>query len=104
LDNVAQPNEDWSGAQPDPGTSKAPYRIYNIGSNNPVELSRFIEIIEERVGKKAEKNLLPLQPGDVPATYANVDDLINDVDYKPSTTVEEGIANFVDWYRHFYKV
>ncbi len=69
-----------------------------------MELSRFIEIIEERVGKKAEKNLLPLQPGDVPATYANVDDLINDVDYKPSTTVEEGIANFVDWYRDFYKV
>jgi UDP-glucuronate 4-epimerase len=67
-----------------------------------VELSRFIEIIEERVGKKAEKNLLPLQPGDVPATYANVDDLINDVGYKPSTTVEEGIANFVDWYRDFY--
>src|SRR5690554_1718903 len=104
LDNVAQPNQDWSGAQPDPGTSKGPYRIYNIGSNNPVELSRFIEIIEERVGKKAEKNLLPMQPGDVPATYANVDDLINDVDYKPSTTVEEGIANFVDWYRDFYKV
>lgn len=102
LDNVAQPNQDWSGAQPDPGTSKGPYRIYNIGSNNPVELSRFIEIIEERVGKKAEKNLLPLQPGDVPATYANVDDLINDVGYKPSTTVEEGIANFVDWYRAFY--
>ncbi len=104
LDNVAQPNQDWSGAQPDPGTSKGgPYRIYNIGSNNPVELSRFIEIIEERVGKKAEKNLLPLQPGDVPATYANVDDLINDVGgYKPSTTVEEGIANFVDWYRDFY--
>ncbi len=79
-------------------------RIYNIGSNNSVELSRFIEIIEERVGKKAEKNLLPLQPGDVPATYANVDDLIDDVGYKPSTTVEEGIANFVDWYRDFYKV
>ncbi|MGB1478235.1 MAG: capsular biosynthesis protein CpsI, partial [Marinobacter salsuginis] len=83
---------------------KAPYRLYNIGSNNPVELSRFIEIIEERVGKKAEKNLLPLQPGDVPATYANVDDLIEDVGYKPATPVEEGIARFVDWYRDFYKV
>ncbi|RMJ06100.1 UDP-glucose 4-epimerase [Marinobacter litoralis] len=104
LDHVAKPNPDWSGAQPDPGTSKAPYRIYNIGSNSPVELSRFIEIIEDRVGKKAQKNLLPLQPGDVPATYANVDDLINDVDYKPATPVEEGIANFVDWYRDFYKV
>ena len=104
LDSVATPNAEWSGTQPDPGTSKAPYRLYNIGSNNPVELSRFIEIIEERVGKKAEKNLLPLQPGDVPATYANVDDLIQDVGYKPSTSVEDGIANFVDWYRDFYQV
>ncbi len=98
------PNPQWSGETPDPGTSKAPYRLYNIGSHNPVELSRFIEIIEERVGKKAEQNLLPLQPGDVPATYANVDDLIEDVGYKPSTTVEDGIANFVDWYRDFYQV
>ncbi|MBU2875301.1 NAD-dependent epimerase [Marinobacter salexigens] len=104
LDQVAQPNGDWSGAAPDPSTSKAPYRIYNIGSNNPVELSRFIEIIEQRVGKKAQKNLLPMQPGDVPATYANVDDLISDVGYKPATGVEEGIANFVDWYRDFYQV
>lgn len=104
LDHVAEPNQDWTGENPDPGTGKGPYRIYNIGSNNPVELSRFIEIIEERVGKKAEKNLLPLQPGDVPATYANVDDLITDVEYKPGTTVEEGIANFVDWYRDFYNV
>lgn len=104
LDQVAQPNEDWSGASPDPSTSSGPYRIYNIGSNNPVELSRFIEIIEERVGKKAQKNLLPMQPGDVPATYANVDDLISDVGYKPATGVEEGIANFVDWYRDFYQV
>ena len=104
LDHVAKPNPEWSGANPDPGTGKGPYRIYNIGSNNPVELSRFIEIIEDRVGKKAEKNLLPMQPGDVPATYANVDDLIDDVGYKPSTTVEEGIANFVDWYREFYGV
>ncbi|AOY87481.1 capsular biosynthesis protein CpsI [Marinobacter salinus] len=104
LDHVAEPNSEWSGQTPDPGTGKGPYRLYNIGSNNPVELSRFIEIIEERVGKKAEKNLLPLQPGDVPATYANVDGLIADVGYKPSTTVEEGIASFVDWYRDFYKV
>ena len=101
---AGEPIDQWSGATPDPGTSKAPYRLYNIGSNNPVELSRFIEIIEERVGKKAEKNLLPLQPGDVPATYANVDDLIDDVGYKPATPVEEGIARFVDWYRDFYNV
>ena len=104
LDQVALPNNDWSGQTPDPGTSKAPYRIYNIGSNNPVELSRFIEIIEERTGKKAQKNMLPMQPGDVVATYANVDDLISDVGYKPVTGVEEGIANFVGWYRDFYQV
>ncbi|RBW49760.1 NAD-dependent epimerase [Marinobacter sp. F3R11] len=104
LDQVAVPNKDWSGAAPDPGTSKAPYRIYNIGSNNPVELSRFIEIIEKQTGKKARKNLLPMQPGDVPATYANIDDLIRDVGYTPKTSVEEGIANFVDWYRKFYQV
>ncbi|SOB75113.1 UDP-glucuronate 4-epimerase [Marinobacter sp. LV10R510-11A] len=104
LDQVALGNTEWSGEAPDPSTSKAPYRIYNIGSNNPVELSRFIEIIEERTGKKAQKNLMPMQPGDVPATYANVDGLINDVGYKPETSVEEGIANFVDWYREFYQV
>lgn len=104
LDKVAEPNPEWSGKSPDSATSKAPYRIYNIGSNNPCELSRYIEIIEECVGKKAEKNMLPLQPGDVPATYANVDALIKDVDYKPSTRIEDGIANFVQWYRDFYQV
>lgn len=104
LDHTAQPNPDWSGKQPDSATSKAPYRIYNIGSNNPCELLRYIEIIEECVGKKAIKNMLPLQPGDVPATYADVEALIKDVDYKPSTSIEEGVAKFVDWYRDFYKV
>ena len=104
LDQVAAPDPDWSGKNPDPGRSRAPYRIYNIGSNNPVELSRFIEIIEERTGKKAKKNFLPMQPGDVPATYADVDGLIADVGYKPSTTVEEGVARFVDWYRGYYQV
>lgn len=104
LDNVAQPNPEWSGLTPDSATSKAPYRLYNIGSNNPCELLRYIEIIEECVGKKAEKNLLPMQPGDVLATYANVDALIKDVDYKPVTSVEDGVAKFVDWYRDFYKV
>ncbi|MCG8611241.1 MAG: NAD-dependent epimerase [Pseudomonadales bacterium] len=104
LDNVAQPNENWDGKQPDPGTSKAPYRIYNIGSNRPVELLRYIEILEECLGKKAEKNLLPLQPGDVPDTYANVDDLIADVDYQPATVIEDGVARFVEWYREFYQV
>jgi UDP-glucuronate 4-epimerase len=104
LDHVAQPNPDWSGKNPDSATSKAPYRIYNIGSNNPCELLRYIEIIEECIGKKAIKNLLPLQPGDVPATYADVDALIQDVGYKPSTPIEEGVAKFVNWYRDFYNV
>lgn len=104
LDHVAEPNPNWSGKDPDSATSKAPYRIYNIGSNNPCELLRYIEIIEDCIGKKAIKNLLPLQPGDVPATYADVEALIQDVGYKPATPIEEGIANFVTWYRDFYKV
>tara|TARA_R100000322_G_scaffold153398_1_gene111817 strand:- start:2781 stop:3791 length:1011 start_codon:yes stop_codon:yes gene_type:complete len=104
LDSVATPNPEWSGAQPDPGTSASPYRIYNIGSNNPVELSRFIEVLEDRLGKKAERNLLPLQPGDVPATYADVQALIDDVGYQPNTPVEEGIGRFVEWYRDYHKV
>jgi len=104
LDNTAAPNPEWSGDNPDSATSKAPYRIYNIGSNNPCELLRYIELIEENVGKKAEKNMLPRQHGDVLATYADVDALIKDVDYKPSTSLEEGVANFVAWYRDFYKV
>lgn len=104
LDHVAPRNPDWSGDTPDPATSKAPYRIYNIGSNNPVELLRYIEVLEDCLGKKAIKNLLPLQPGDVPDTYADVDALIEDVDYKPTTPVEVGIENFVRWYRDYYKV
>ena len=104
TDHVATANSAWSGAKPDPGTSKAPYRIYNIGSNNPVELLRYIEILENCLGKKAEKNLLPLQPGDVPDTYADVEALIEDVDYKPTTPVEVGIEHFVKWYREFYQV
>jgi UDP-glucuronate 4-epimerase len=104
LDHTAEPNPEWSGLSPDSATSKAPYRIYNIGSNSPCELLRYIEVIEECVGKKAVKNMLPMQPGDVLATYADVDALIEDVDYKPSTKLEEGIANFVSWYRDFYKV
>jgi UDP-glucuronate 4-epimerase len=104
LDNVASPNPDWSGNSPDPGSSLAPFKIYNIGSNNPVELLRYIEIIENCLGKKAIKNMLPMQRGDVPATYADVEDLILDVDYKPTTRVEDGIAKFVEWYRSYYGV
>ena len=104
LDNVASPSTDWTGDNPDPGTSKAPWRIYNIGNNNPCTLMRYIEVLEDCLGKKAEKNMLPLQPGDVPYTYANTDDLMNDVGYKPDTSVEEGIAKFVEWYRDYYNV
>lgn len=104
LDHTAEPNPGWSSDNPDTGTSYAPYRIYNIGNNQPVELMRFIEAIEEAIGKKAEKNMLPLQPGDVPATYADVDDLIEDVGFRPSTPVEEGIKRFVAWYRDYYGV
>jgi UDP-glucuronate 4-epimerase len=103
LDKIPEPNPNWNGDHPDPSTSLAPYRIYNIGNNQPVELLRFIEIIEECLGIKAQKNLMPLQPGDVPATYANVDDLIRDVGFKPATPIEEGISNFVKWYREYYK-
>lgn len=103
LDNTATPNPEWTGANPEPGTSKAPYRIYNIGSNRPVELLRYIEVLEECLGKKAEKNLLPLQPGDVPDTYANVDALVNDVGYAPTTRIEDGIKKFAEWYLDFYK-
>lgn len=104
LDSVAQPNQDWSGDSPDPATSKAPYRLYNIGSNRPIELLRYIEVLEDCLGKKAEKNLLPLQMGDVPDTYADVDALIKDVDYKPTTAIEQGVENFVKWYLEYYQV
>ena len=104
CDMTAQPNPDWDSNDPDPGTSTAPYRIYNIGNNKPVKLMRFIEIIEECLGRKAEKNFLPMQPGDVPDTYADVDALMNDVNFKPDTPIEEGIARFIDWYCDYYKV
>ena len=104
IDNPAQPNLDWSGTQPDPSTSSAPYKIYNIGNNDPVKLMDFITAIENALGKKIQKNMMPLQAGDVPATYANVDDLVQNLDYKPSTPVQKGIDNFVAWYRDFFKV
>lgn len=103
LDHVAEPNPDWNGDSPDPATSASPYRVYNIGNNQPTQLMRYIEIIEECVGKKAVKNFLPLQAGDVPATYADVDALVDDVGYKPATPIEKGIEQFVRWYRDFYK-
>jgi len=104
LDRVAAPDPQWHGDNPEPSTSQSPYRIYNIGSNVPVDLLRYIEILEDCLGKKAQKNMLPLQPGDVPDTYANVDALVNDVGYKPATPIEDGIANFVEWFRDYYQV
>jgi len=103
IDRIPGPNPAWSGDSPDPSISYAPYKLYNIGNNNPVELMHFIGVLEDCLGKKAEKNLLPIQAGDVPATYADVDDLIKDVGFKPSTLIEEGIKKFVDWYRSYYK-
>ncbi len=104
LDQVVVGNPNWSGLNPDPASSQSPYRIYNIGSNNPVELLHFIEVLENCLGKKAVKNLLPMQQGDVPDTYADVDALIKDVNYKPDTSVEAGVERFARWYRDYYKV
>ena len=104
LDIIPSPDEKWTGNKPDPGTSSASYRIYNIGNNNPVELMRFIEIIEKCIGKKAEKNFLPLQPGDVPETYADIDDLVNVAGFSPSTDIETGVAKFIDWYKSYYGI
>ena len=104
TDQPAQPNPDWNPAKPDPATSDAPFRIYNIGNNSPVKLLDYISAIEKAVGRKAKLDLLPLQPGDVPDTYANVSNLMAAVDYKPAMPVDEGVANFVAWYRDYYKV
>lgn len=100
----AQPNPEWSGAQPDPGSSYAPYKVYNIGNNSPVRLMDFIEAIENKLDKTAKKNFLPLQAGDVPETYANVEDLFRDIDFKPETTIQEGVNKFIDWYLDYYEV
>jgi UDP-glucuronate 4-epimerase len=102
ADRVAQPDPAWNGDAPDPATSKAPYRIYNIGNNRPTELMRYIEVIEETLGRKATKNLLPMQLGDVPDTFADVEDLVRDVGYKPATPVEVGVKRFIEWYLGYY--
>ena len=103
LDRVPEPNPDWSGDTPDSASSTAPYRLYNIGNNEPVELMHFISVLEQCLGREAEKHMLPMQPGDVQATYADIDDLVRDVVYRPATTVEDGLAAFVDWYRDYYQ-
>ncbi len=104
IDHVAEPNPDWSGDDPDPATSYCPWRIYNIGNNAKEKLMRYIEVLEDCLGRKAKKNFLPMQAGDVPATYANVDDLVREIGFKPDTPIEVGIRNFVDWYREYYQV
>ncbi|MDB4430866.1 NAD-dependent epimerase [Pseudomonadales bacterium] len=103
AENIAQSNAMWSSDNPDAATSNAPYRIYNIGCNKPVHLLTFIELLEQAIGQQVEKNMLPMQPGDVPDTYANVDALVNDVGYQPNTSVEEGVKRFVEWYKSYYK-
>jgi UDP-glucuronate 4-epimerase len=102
LDRVPQGDPEWNGDMPDPGTSRAPYRLYNIGNSNPVRLLDFIGVLEKYLGKEVQKNFLPLQAGDVPTTYADADDLTRDVGFKPSTSIESGIARFVEWYLEFY--
>jgi UDP-glucuronate 4-epimerase len=102
LDKPARPNPEWTGDNPDSGTSYAPWRVYNIGNNNPVELKDYIAALENALGKEAEKELLPLQPGDVPDTYADVTDLINDFGYQPKTSINDGIKNFAEWYLDYY--
>jgi len=104
IDLIPQANKNWNGENPDPSTSCAPYKLYNIGNNNPVELLQIITILEDCLGKKAQKNYLPLQPGDVPATFADINDLMRDVEFKPSTPAQEGISNFVEWYKHYYRL
>lgn len=104
VDRIPQPDPLWHGDSPDSAVSYAPYRLYNIGNHNPVELMKFIEVLESCLGKKAEKNLMPIQAGDVPATYADVDDLIRDVGFKPATPIEVGIARFVEWYKDYYGI
>ncbi|MAE21969.1 MAG: NAD-dependent epimerase [Pseudomonas sp.] len=104
IDNPAQPSKTWDPANPTPSSSSAPFKVYNIGNNNPVKLIDFITALEDKIGKKAEKIMMPIQPGDVPATYADVQSLVDDFDYKPSTTVKDGINRFVDWYVDFFNV
>jgi UDP-glucuronate 4-epimerase len=103
MENVPEPNPSWSSDHPDPATSYKKYKIYNIGNNNPVQLSEFIEEIESALGKKAKKDYMDMQPGDVPATYADIDDLIKDVNFKPATPLSEGIQKFIDWYKTYYE-
>jgi UDP-glucuronate 4-epimerase len=104
LDRVPLPNPDWSGSAPDPGTSSVPYRLYNMGNQRPIDLIHYIEVLENCLGRKAKRNLLPKQPGDMLDTWADVEDLVTDVGYCPDTSVEDGVQYFVDWYVDYYNV
>ena len=104
IEKIPSPNDKWRGDEPDPSSSFAPYRLYNIGNNKPVELTKFIEILEEHLEKKAKKNLLPMQPGDVYETFADVDDLMKDIDFKPKIDIREGLKEFVKWYKEYYNI
>ena len=104
IKNISRPNPSWNGNKPDPANSYAPYRIFNIGNNNPVELERFISTLEKHIGIKAEKKLLPIQPGDIQTTYADINDLKDEIGFIPRTNIEEGLKNFVDWYKLYYKI
>jgi len=104
IDIVPQGNSNWSGLNPDPSSSKAPYKVYNIGNNNPVKLLDFVKVIEKELGREADKKFLPMQAGDVYATYADVDDIVKDTGFRPSTTIEEGIHKFIDWYKVYYSL
>ena len=104
IDRPAKPNPDWNSEKPDPSTSSAPYKIYNIGNNNPVQLMEFIDAIENATEKKIKREMLPIQPGDVPSTYADIKDLSEDMNFKPECSIEYGVNKFVNWYREFYKV
>jgi len=104
VDRVPVANPKWSAETPDPGSSSAPWRVYNIGNNNPVELLDVVRLLEDAIGRKAKREMVPMQPGDVPATFADVDDLASEVDFKPATPIGEGIARFIDWYRGYHRV
>jgi len=104
IDKPPAGNPEWSGENPDPSTSRAPYKLYNIGNSSPVKLMDFIEAIEKSLGKKAQKNMLPIQPGDVPATWADVTGLAEDFDYQPNTPIQQGVDRFIAWYREFYDI
>jgi UDP-glucuronate 4-epimerase len=103
MERIPQKNPDWDKANPDAGSSYSPYKLYNIGNNNPVELTKFIEVLEERLGRKAVKQMLPMQPGDVPVTYADINDLVQDAGFTPGTSIEEGLEKFVAWYLSYYR-